>query len=215
MNWILRAIGAAALGFAVLLATATPGTASSYTLNFTGTATVVGGAFATLGAASGDPISGTLTLDPLPPDNPFPNPSNDVFLGTATFSFHISNPGLDLTRSGSGSGFVQSSQSGGSSLTFNFGTTGVSNLFLSFSSDGSTAALGSLSGLPTTASGIIAMLGGTLGVASGNFQVGSGGLDHVHFDIAFTPTPIPAALPLFVSALGGLGFIGWRRRRAA
>jgi hypothetical protein len=28
-------------------------------------------------------------------------------------------------------------------------------------------------------------------------------------------TPIPAALPLFASALGGLGFVGWRRKRAA
>jgi hypothetical protein len=27
-------------------------------------------------------------------------------------------------------------------------------------------------------------------------------------------TPIPAALPLFASALGGLGFIGWRRKTA-
>ena len=30
-----------------------------------------------------------------------------------------------------------------------------------------------------------------------------------------TPTPIPAALPLFVSALGGLGFMGWRRKQGA
>lgn len=28
-------------------------------------------------------------------------------------------------------------------------------------------------------------------------------------------TPIPAALPLFASALGGIGFIGWRRRKKA
>jgi len=28
-------------------------------------------------------------------------------------------------------------------------------------------------------------------------------------------TPVPAALPLLVSALGGLGFVGWRRRRVA
>ena len=33
--------------------------------------------------------------------------------------------------------------------------------------------------------------------------------------IALAPTPIPAALPLFAVALGGLGFVGWRRRRAA
>ena len=28
-------------------------------------------------------------------------------------------------------------------------------------------------------------------------------------------TPIPAALPLFASGLGGLGLVGWRRRKAA
>jgi len=28
-------------------------------------------------------------------------------------------------------------------------------------------------------------------------------------------TPIPAALPLFLSALGGLGYFGWRRRKSA
>jgi hypothetical protein len=31
---------------------------------------------------------------------------------------------------------------------------------------------------------------------------------------AVAQTPIPAALPLFASALGGLGFVGWRRARA-
>jgi hypothetical protein len=35
---------------------------------------------------------------------------------------------------------------------------------------------------------------------------------------SFTPvaqTPVPAALPLLASALGGLGFVGWRRKRSA
>lgn len=32
---------------------------------------------------------------------------------------------------------------------------------------------------------------------------------------AVASTPIPAALPLLATALGGLGFAGWRRRRAA
>ena len=30
---------------------------------------------------------------------------------------------------------------------------------------------------------------------------------------ALTPTPIPAALPLFATGLGALGLLGWRRKR--
>jgi hypothetical protein len=34
------------------------------------------------------------------------------------------------------------------------------------------------------------------------------------YTATFGTAPIPAALPLFASALGGLAFIGWRRKRA-
>jgi hypothetical protein len=34
-------------------------------------------------------------------------------------------------------------------------------------------------------------------------------------DLRIAVTPIPAALPLFATALAGLGFIGWRRKRAS
>ena len=34
------------------------------------------------------------------------------------------------------------------------------------------------------------------------------------FEFSIEPVPLPAALPLFVSALAGLGFLGWRRRHA-
>jgi hypothetical protein len=40
----------------------------------------------------------------------------------------------------------------------------------------------------------------------------------VHVDVIaqnVATTPIPAALPLFISALGGMGLIGWRRRKSA
>ena len=32
-------------------------------------------------------------------------------------------------------------------------------------------------------------------------------------DLALAPTPVPAALPLFASGLGGFGLLQWRRRR--
>jgi hypothetical protein len=32
-----------------------------------------------------------------------------------------------------------------------------------------------------------------------------------HF--SFNTTPLPAALPLFASGLGGLGYLSWRRRK--
>jgi hypothetical protein len=42
------------------------------------------------------------------------------------------------------------------------------------------------------------------------FQAGNG---DIHVDV--TATPLPAALPLFASAVGGLGFVGWRRKQAS
>ena len=33
--------------------------------------------------------------------------------------------------------------------------------------------------------------------------------------IAAPATPLPAALPLFATGLGGLGLLGWRRKRKA
>ena len=40
------------------------------------------------------------------------------------------------------------------------------------------------------------------------------GGNFVTFDVN-TTTPLPAALPLFATGLGGLGFLGWRRKRKA
>lgn len=39
------------------------------------------------------------------------------------------------------------------------------------------------------------------------------GLDFNPTNFTLAATPIPAALPLFISALGGLGFVGWRRKQ--
>ena len=49
------------------------------------------------------------------------------------------------------------------------------------------------------------------GTVALSFSLGGGGGD------PFEPvaTPLPAALPLFVTGLGGLGLLGWRRKRKA
>jgi hypothetical protein len=39
--------------------------------------------------------------------------------------------------------------------------------------------------------------------------------DNVNVAAGVSTVPIPAALPLFASALAGMGFVGWRRRKTA
>jgi hypothetical protein len=56
-------------------------------------------------------------------------------------------------------------------------------------------------------------------ITTPSFGFFHGALNFGSLTIAQTPipvaqTPIPATLPLLVSALGGIGFVGWRRRKA-
>jgi hypothetical protein len=62
----------------------------------------------------------------------------------------------------------------------------------------------------------------SLGLTPGNYEWTWGTDPQDHPDQSFTieiPTPgvvpLPAALPLFATGIGGLGFLGWRRKRKA
>lgn len=72
----------------------------------------------------------------------------------------------------------------------------------------------------------ISIDGGTLGITVGKNplgtwivypKVGMGVLDLGRFAVPtlVAPVPIPATLPLLMSALGFFGFMGWRRKRVA
>ena len=58
-------------------------------------------------------------------------------------------------------------------------------------------------------------------INSVTISVGGWSTDQTHTDVISeidlpgTPTPLPAALPLFISGLGALGLLGWRRKRKA
>jgi hypothetical protein len=72
---------------------------------------------------------------------------------------------------------------------------------------------------PTLPASILTAFDGDVapGYGGGSFQVvpgwSSGALNAGHLTVS--ATPIPAALPLLATALGGLGFVGWRRKAAA
>jgi hypothetical protein len=64
-----------------------------------------------------------------------------------------------------------------------------------------------LSIFPVTASGGLTFANASLASTSTAPFFSTGG--------SLTPTPLPAALPLFATGLGGLALLGWRRKRKA
>ena len=52
------------------------------------------------------------------------------------------------------------------------------------------------------------------GILPGNINAGHG-LTGINSSLTVAATPIPAALPLFGTALGLMGFFGWRRKSTA
>lgn len=121
---------------------------------------------------------------------PSPVPDDDGQGGTITFTL-LSGPAFRLL----GASAVDDGR-------FSFSTP-VDGLLgtISLSSDNQTGR--TTFGSPSSLIGV----GGTFSVA----YSGSGGVD----SLVISAVPIPAALPLLVGALGGLGFVARRRRRAA
>jgi hypothetical protein len=240
---LLRSIGAVALGLSAMLALPATSTAASYSLNFTGKVDSADPYFLALGIHLGDSVSGSFAVGNLNTDTFTFVPQGFVTLFAETpvsYTFEVTHAapgGADLRISETGSGLIRSVHGPTNDPNeFNFILGRPSRGFarelsLNYDTNGGAVAgpLFSLAGLPDTSDGILAFLGGAPKTADGRFSVIAlsgpdprpGGL--LVFSLTFTPpalpppaaTPIPAALPLLAAALGGLGFVGWRRCNSA
>ena len=208
----MRALRNLIAGLVGLILFGVAGTANAALVNFEFQGTLQSSiAGTTLDA--GDSISATFTLDTLSP------------LTTATrYDESLKNVTVEMDG-------VTPTDFSGSPVNFTtvFGTTQIT---MSFNFDGAAAPFdgagaGTIgrfqvtylnSGLLLT-SGVLSSLDvdllTTLSPIQGDVFVFGGESSLVNFSVAsVTPVPLPAALPLFLSALAGLGFVGWRRRQA-
>ncbi|MDQ7248054.1 hypothetical protein [Dongia sedimenti] len=205
---------------AILMGGAAPSAAASYSLAFTGAVTAIpgppGGLFGTLGLVAGDFVSGTVTINSFNADIYSSGPVSTVFSQpSVAYSFHLEHPGaIDMTISDTGPGDIVTAGTPSTKSGMQFQLFGAKSYFeLTFQTDVTGGPLTTLAALPSTATELIALFGGTTPQARGMYTLD--GFGTVMFDIAFSATavtPIPAALPLFLSALGGLGLLARRRR---
>ncbi|MDQ7248204.1 hypothetical protein [Dongia sedimenti] len=220
-NARLRAIGAGLLGFAAMLfAASAPSAASTYTLTYSGQVTAATGMFSTLGVTGGDAVSGTVGLENLDVYSEF----SSALVFNRLFSqfpmpsaFQVSHGVSKFTFENDGIGSILSQLYGGTTSSLFLTAFGpVTQLSLYYETGAANVPLESLVGL-TDWGQVPGLLSGSIASLFGKFEVTN--LGSVTFSINLPPaapvatTPIPAALPLFISALGGLGFVGWRRRR--
>jgi hypothetical protein len=214
--------------------------ASTLTISFAGTTVAIADAGIGLGSSDlsplGTAVSGTMTIEA--EDLPVISMGNgttiyQVFASLAgkasSYTFHIDGVG-DYGESAPGYVANASNYSNLTGLAYQLiGSTALELGFVTGSPSGSLTdyVVGHLYSLPTTLAEMKTFVG-NFDSLFGNFAFGLF-LDYANgagsyfklteFSSVYTAgptavTPIPAALPLFASALGGLGLVGWRKRRA-
>jgi len=140
--------------------------------------------------------------------------------GTATLTFTITNPAAN-TLPEVGVAFSDILPTGispffGSSTFVACGGTGsVAGQVISLAG-GSVAANDNCAFSVVVQGNMLGSFTDTTGVVSSVNENASGNQATASIDVVTSlATPLPAALPLFATGIGGLGLLGWRRRRKA
>jgi hypothetical protein len=226
----------AAVGFVAALALSSAAAfANTYTIAFTGTVNNVDDTANLIGVNVNQTVSGSISLS-----TPFNQPTSTflmsgktvgtVFNTNGAYSFEgIADFGTgtvgSLLSNSTTSEMIIEADSGAIAIPGTGGAFELGSLQLIFQGP-SQNVLASLSSLPPDKAGIDSFLGitgplGAIGYITVNDVLGN----HSDADffinsvkitgpgIAVAATPIPATLPLFVSALGGIGLFGYRRRQ--
>jgi len=181
------------------------------TFNFAGWISDVTDPTSITGIHLHDHITGSITFSPVlsdDPDHDFGFGTN--FIETGSFAFSGPSSGPFNVTGGSGNPAIQmASLFGSTTLSIGLTADADNSIDLIYSNSGSYS-LHHLSSLQADAASLASLLGaGFTGQGFIDYQ----GASLQFTTIAPTATPIPAALWLFVSAVGGFGLVGLTRRR--
>jgi hypothetical protein len=189
-------------------------TAATLTINFSGTFDSYAN-FDTLTFTHpllGNDVSGSITFSQSHPSSPDDLSENKTKFDHTVWNASITGaPGLNFGGTQT-SGTVDIADLGNAVNAALF--TGAINLNLDWSP--TSQPLFTLANFPATAAAANTFFGVVMN-SSGDVTEGNEtfGFSITDFNATVSATPIPATLPLFVSGLAGIGFLGWKRRRSA
>ena len=144
------------------------------------------------GPLPNDPVSGSFTIAYDSGIGGFGSPLAVGAFNIGSFTYDVTNTAFNAAPNGSGL-----------NIAFGRSSPGADNFMLQF--------LVEDDGAPILGPGAFSYTASLTGFAM--FQTIKVLVTTAQFSPEVFPNPIPAALPLMISALAGLGVMGWRRRR--
>jgi hypothetical protein len=197
---------------ALLVATAGSAMASTISVSFSGSVGPMAGEIQGVHLTQGDSFSGSFTFDTngLTPTDNF---SSVVYAakGAIKIDFQVGSDTFSYDGGNNSSVTLKKEPAGSPNQQFTISSSNISPYFSSFTL--STTGAGLYGDAGNLESLSFDNLPGTLSFLDNNGGFTSASLNATSVSVAVAATPIPATLPLLLSALGGLGWIAMRRRK--